>query len=184
MRRLLPLLLLVVAVALPVHAAELAGVSMPDTTEIGGQTLVLNGMGLRKKLFIKVYVAGLYLTEKAKDAATILSVDGPRHMEMHFLYDVGKNKLCDAWNEGLENNTPGASAQTKQGFATLCDLMADMEDGERMAYTYVPGEGTTVTIRGEAAGTIPGKEFADALFACWIGSSPPSADFRDGLLGG
>ncbi len=184
MRRLLLVLLLVAAVAFPAQAAELAGVSMPDTTEVGGQTLHLNGMGLRKKLFIKVYVAGLYLAEGGSNAATILSSEGPRHMEMHFLYDVSQEKLCDAWKEGLENNTPGAAAAVKKDFDTLCGLMADMEKGQRMAYTYVPGEGTTVSVLGETQGTIAGKEFADALFACWIGPEPPSEDFRDGLLGG
>ena len=42
-------------------AAELAGVTMPDTDTVEGKTLKLNGLGLRKKMVFKVYVAGLYL---------------------------------------------------------------------------------------------------------------------------
>ena len=61
--------------------------------------------------------------------------------------------------------------------------MEDFEKGERMVFTYVPGEGTTVNVRGKDKGKIEGKPFADALFSTWIGPEPPSEDFREGLLG-
>ena len=167
----------------PLGAAELAGVTMEDNVTIGEQTLVLNGQGLRKKLFIKVYVAGLYLPAKETDAAKVLAADAPRRLEMSFLYGVGAGKLKDAWNEGLENNTPQASSTVQQGFEKLNGWMEDMAKGEQMVFTYLPGSGTEVTVKGESRGSIAGKGFADALFACWIGPEPPSADFKDGLLG-
>ena len=37
-------------------------------------------------------------------------------------------------------------------------------------------------LEGMARGTVKGKEFADALLACWLGPKPPSADFKAGLL--
>lgn len=40
------------------HAASLAGVTLPDTEQVGGTKLVLNGLGLRTKFMVKVYVAG------------------------------------------------------------------------------------------------------------------------------
>jgi len=42
-------------------AAELAGAALPDTLAVGGKTLKLNGLGLRKKAVFKVYVGGLNL---------------------------------------------------------------------------------------------------------------------------
>jgi hypothetical protein len=42
------------------HAASLAGVTRPDTAQIGSTTLLLNGLGLRTRYMVKVYVAGLY----------------------------------------------------------------------------------------------------------------------------
>ena len=50
-----------IAVAAVVLAGEVAGVKMADTVSVEGKTLKLNGMGLRKKVVFKVYVAGLYL---------------------------------------------------------------------------------------------------------------------------
>lgn len=175
---------LLLALAAPAGAGTLAGVTLPDRVEAGGQPLVLNGMGVRKKAIIKVYVAGLYLPAKQGDASAILGAEAPRRLVMHFTFGVSREKLCDAWNEGLENNTPGASAALRGDFETLCGYMDDVERGDQMVFTYLPGTGTTVEAGGQAKGTIAGKEFADALFACWIGGAPPSADFKDGILGG
>jgi len=162
---------------------ELAGVTMPDTVEVGDQELVLNGMGLRKKAFIKVYVAGLYLTEKMNDTAAILAVDAARRTAMEFRLGVSADKMCAAWKEGLEKNTSNPSDDVRAKFDTLCEYQADMEKGETMVYTYVPGTGTEVEIKSEVKGTIEGKEFADALFAVWIGPEPPGEAFKKGLLG-
>jgi hypothetical protein len=40
-------------------ASSLAGVTLPDTVQAGGSTLVLNGLGVRTKIGVKVYIAGL-----------------------------------------------------------------------------------------------------------------------------
>ena len=93
------------------HAqVEIAGVTVPATVDAGGQSLVLNGAALRKKAVFKVYVAGLYLPAKSNDADAILAADGPRELRMEFVRDVGKDKMCEAWDESLKNNTPDADA--------------------------------------------------------------------------
>jgi hypothetical protein len=179
-----PALALALAAAAPALAAEVAGVSFDDRVTVDGKPLMLNGTGLRTKLFIKVYAAALYLPAKQGDAGRILAADQPRRTVLHFLYDVDRQKMCDAWDDALAGNTPRASAELKRKFATLCTWMADVESGERMVFTYVPGTGTTVEVAGAGKGTLPGKDFADALWAAWIGPKPATKDLREGLLGG
>lgn len=176
-------LMVFAVVATSAWAGDLAGVTMPDTVQVGDNTLVLNGMGLRKKAIIKVYVAGLYLPQKMADAKAILSADTVRRTAMDFRFGVGAEKLCDAWKEGLENNTAEPSQGLQAKFDELCELQADMDKGDTMVYTYIPGKGTDVEINGEVRGSIAGKDFADALFACWIGDKPPGEAFKQGLLG-
>src|SRR5262245_48560280 len=48
------LLLSCIALALPAFSGSLADVTLPDTAAVGGKTLQLNGLGLRKKVFVKV----------------------------------------------------------------------------------------------------------------------------------
>ena len=177
------ILALVAGTAAAAWGGELAGVTMPDTAQVGDESLILNGMGLRKKAIIKAYVAGLYLPEKMSDAEGILSADTTRRTVMDFLRSVGAERMCGVWKEGLEKNTASPSADLEAQFDTLCEYQADMDKGDQMIYTYVPGKGTEVEMKGEVKGTIEGKAFADALFACWIGPEPPGEDFKTGLLG-
>jgi hypothetical protein len=182
LKNLLSLAVLVIG-ATGAWAGDLAGVTMPDSVQVGDDTLALNGMGLRKKAIIKVYVAGLYLDQPSGEPDNILAADTARMTRMNFRYGVKAGQLCDGWEEGLENNTPGASAEVAQQFETLCGYMEDMRKGEEMVYTFQPGKGTTVEVKGSVKGTIEGKPFADALWGCWIGPSPPSTAFKEGLLG-
>lgn len=177
-------LLLALPLALPAAAGTLAGVTLPDKVDVNGRSLVLNGMGLRKKLVIKVYVGALYLPQKEKAAAKVLGADTPRRMALHFLYDVDKEQMCEAWSEGLEANTPNASADVKKAFGTLCTWMDGVGKGQKLFLTYLPGEGTRVELGGKVKGTLPGKAVADAILATWIGSDPaPGADFKKDVLG-
>jgi hypothetical protein len=168
----------------PDTGRTLNGVTLPETIEVEGQTLELNGMAMRKKVVFKVYVAALYLVSKSSNPEEILQSDAARRMEMHFVRNVDKNKICEAWDEGLENNTPGAAASLKQQFADLCGLMDDIKDDQAFVFTYVPGKGTIVEVAGTEKGTIAGKEFADAMLRCWIGPKPgPGEGFKKSLLG-
>jgi hypothetical protein len=161
------------------------GVSLPRRLDLEGHALILNGTATRKKFIVKVYVAGLYLPARESDAEKILGADEPRHLVMQFVHDVDKGKMCNAWNEALANNTPDASAELKAQFETLCGYMEDIKKGEQFAFTYLPGEGTRVQVKGAPKGTIEGKAFADALFKAWIGPKPgPGEGFKKQLLGG
>ncbi len=181
------LIILMISLTVPAYslfAGELKGVKMEDSIEVEGQKLVLNGMALRKKFIFKVYVAGLYLPQKESNAEKILKTDSARRAVMHWMRGVGTGKINDGWMDGLEDNTPKASEELKKQFKTLCSMMEKVEDGDRIVFTYLPGKGTKVEIRGKDKGTIEGKAFSDALFACWIGPDPgPGNSFKEDLLG-
>jgi hypothetical protein len=161
------------------------GVTLPREVTVAGRTLVLNGLGLRKKFVVKVYVAGLYLPERSSDAEAILAADEPRHMVLEFLRGVSNDQMCGAFYDGLEDNTPDHSEALKAQFDEACAMMPEkIEKGDQLVFTYVPGTGTTIAVKGEARGTIPGKEFADALFRAWLGPKPgPGEGTKKDLLG-
>lgn len=176
--------LLAALVAAPAAALEIAGVTLPDTVAVNGQQLQLNGAGVRKKFIIKVYVGALYVEHKAHDGASLVAAEGPRQMLMHFLYkEVEKEKLVEAWREGFANNSAANLAALRQRLDTFCGWWPSMKSGERALMTYVPGVGTRVEINGAQVGVVPGKDFADALLAVWVGPKPPTEDLKRGVLG-
>jgi hypothetical protein len=169
------------AVSVSAFAATLADVTLPDTITVGSQTLVLNGLGLRSKLFVKVYVGGLYLEKKTGDAAAIVQADATKRVVLQFIYgEVSKAQMAEAFEEGFKNNAPGANrAQVEQ----LVGALDTMKKGEQMVVTYVPGTGTTLSLRGKDKVTIPGLPFAQAVFSVWFGPKPSAADLKNGMLG-
>ncbi len=54
MKRLLLMLIPLVLLVQPALAVEVAGLNLPDRVEIAGQSLQLNGYGIRKKFFFKI----------------------------------------------------------------------------------------------------------------------------------
>src|SRR6478752_4420283 len=92
------------AVAVLALAGEAAGVKMPDTLTVEGKTLKLNGMGLRKKLMFKVYVAGLYLENKSNAPLTVIASDQVKQMQLHVLRSLKAAQVTEAIEEGFEKN--------------------------------------------------------------------------------
>ena len=177
-------LLLTLLCLSPAQAAELADVTLSDTVEVGAQKLVLNGIALREKFVFDVYVAGLYLTEKSGDPEAILQKEAPRMMVMHFVRDVDAKAIREAWIDGLEANVQDITPELRDKFKQLNDMMADIKDGQEMGFTYDPGSGTDVMVAGQPKGGIPGKDFADAILATWIGPKPgPGKTFKKQILG-
>ena len=89
-----------------IQAAELSGVFIKDQVIAeNGETLLLNGVGLREKLWVDVYVGSLYLVTKTDNVAEILSAPHASRIQMDFVYkEVAKKKLLKAWREGFSKN--------------------------------------------------------------------------------
>lgn len=167
----------------PAGAGTLAGVTLPDTAEVGGQSLVLNGMGLREKFFIDVYVGGLYLPAKTGDAEAAIQQDVPKRVVMHFIYDdVPAEKMAATFYEGLEHYPQYAGER-----ASLDQIVAgipDMSTGDEIVLDYIPGTGTVLTVNGAARPAIAGKGLSDLLFSLFIGPKPATEALKEGMMGG
>ena len=163
-------------------AGELSGVTLPDTLKAGEKTLKLNGLGLRKKAMFNVYVGGLYLESSSKDAGAILASDQAKAIRMHFLRDLTKAQLVEAFQEGFEANAKDQAAQ-KAAFDKMLALVPDVKAGSTLTFTYLPGKGTTLQVGNKELGVFEGKGFAAAVLSIWLGPKPPSEDLKKGMLG-
>lgn len=156
---------------------------MPDTAQVNGRTLVLNGLGLRKKFGVKVYVAGLYLEQNSSDPSALLKADAPKRIVMQFVRGVSKHQMTDAFTESFEDNAPDAVKIMKAEIDRFLGALDSMKDGDQMVLTYLPGAGTTLAINGKEKATIAAPAFAPVLFSVWLGPKPPNTDLKKGLLG-
>lgn len=184
-RRVLPIVLCIWLMTFPAAALEIGGVVLPDTLKAGDEELVLNGAGLRKKLFIKVYAGGLYLKEKNRDAAAVIAADAPMAIRMHFIYDgVSSEKLIDAWNEGFDNSLGDGRDALKAEIDQFNGYFStEAKENDVYDLIYLPGRGVAVSIKGKEMGVIPGLAFKQALFAIWLGEEPADDDLKEGMIG-
>lgn len=185
MRKLFAALLLFAAGGLiSAQAATLAGVTLPDTAVVNGQTLVLNGIALRTKTWfhIKVYVGGLYLPEKAHTTEAVLAQTGPDRIQMNMIYAASPGQFKDAWDEGFNDNNPTISTELRTKIEKFVGFFGKAKKGDVITLDYIPGQGTEMRWNGELKGTIEGQDFHTALLNAFLGPKLPEG-FRNGLLG-
>ena len=169
----------------PVEAREIAGVDVPPSVTIDKNALVLNGAGIRKKLFIKVYVATLYLTAKRTTVGEILADPGAKSIVMTFLYkEVSAKRTVAGWNKGFADNSTTKELKSLQGRINLFNsLFSTVYKGDVIRLDYLPDEGTKVWINDTLKGSVPGADFYQALLKIWLGSKPADAGLKDDWLG-
>ncbi len=168
------------------QAAEVAGVKVDESIKVGGQELVLNGAGLRTKVFVKVYVGALYVTQKGSVASTILDTPALRRMALRLLRDIDADTLYGALRDGLKDNNSEAelSALKIQAdqFAEVMKKIGNAKNGDTVAIDF-SAEGVAVSLNGEARGKVAGQAFAKALLKVWLGENPVDGSLKKSLLG-
>ncbi len=176
-----------VVAATPVHATELAGVKFDESAVVGGKTLQLNGLGLRSMFFIKAYVAGLYVPEKARTPAALLAQKGPRRLSMKMLMELSAERMTKAFTDGIEKNHTEAQLaamkpQIEQLTATM-NAVGVAKKGDTVDIELVDG-GTRISLNGQPKGQpIAGEDFYTAVLRIFIGESPADGDMKKGLIG-
>jgi hypothetical protein len=168
------------APALP--AARIEGVAFDDRVTASGVEFKLNSVGLlRIGIFIKAYVAGLYLGPGA-NAENILA-DTPKRLEISYFWSISAERFVTSTREAIERNSDPATLQ-KIGphVDRFLALYRSVQPGDRYALTYVPGVGTELALNGTPLGSIPGPEFAAAVFGVWFGDREIDTALKKSLL--
>jgi len=171
--------------ATPAGAATVKGVSFPDAATIGGRECRLNGVGVRTKVVISVYLGALYLGTTTGDAAAAIAADEPKRIVMHFVHSkVGADAIRAAWREGFGTNSAATLPQLNERLERFSGWFdADLLKGEQVVLTYLPGQGTEVTVQGKVRGVIEGADFMRALWSVWLGEKPVDGGLKKGMLG-
>lgn len=169
-------------------AVEVAGVKFEDKTKVGNGELLVNGAGLRKKVFFQVYAMALYLPQKNSDAEAVLAASGGKRIAITLLRDLTAQQFVEALQEGMTNNHSEAEmAGLRDRLKQLSDVMlaiGEAKTGTSIVIDWLPDSGTRLTVNGQAKGKeIPGEDFYRALLTIWLGKHPVQDDLKQALLG-
>lgn len=161
-------------------------VKVPATVKVSNKTLNLNGAGIRKKAFFKLYVVGLFTASKGADANTLINADEHIGIRLQITSGmVSSDNMSAAIAEGFTKSTGGKTAPLQSQineFVSIFKREAIVE-GNVFELFYVPNIGVQTYKNGKLLTTIAGIEFKKALLGIWLGNDPVDADLKKGLLG-
>lgn len=162
------------------------GVSVPTKLKTATTELDLNGAGVRKKAFFKVYVLGLYLKDKSKDAAAIVKANEEMAVRLQITSGVvSSSNMSEAIHEGFEKSLNGNVSALKAKIDAFVEVFSKeaIKEGDIFTLNYVPGTGVKAIKNGKILATIEGEDFKRALFGIWLGTNPVDAGLKTAILG-
>lgn len=151
---------------------EVGGVGMPDSLTLQGRTIALAHMQLHKRLFFKVYVWSLYLENQPRNASEAISSNSVKRLHFRFLRNISREQLVGSLRHGLQKNPDLRQGPMADHLQVMLSSLKDVQKGEDLVITYLPGSGLEIGGGASGGAFIPGKTFADALFSIWLEAHP------------
>ena len=161
------------------------GIIVPGTLKLDNTELVLNGGGIRKKLFFKLYTAGLFVTAKTKNASEIINADKATAIRMTITSSVlNSSNMSEAIQEGFGKSLKGNTAPLQSKIDAFIDIFKkdDIKEGDVFEIWYTSAEGVRGYKNGKLKGTVTGLDFKKALFGIWLSDTPVDADLKKAML--
>ena len=135
------------------------------------------------RIFFKLYDVALYAPPN-RSAQDVLNASTPFRLQFRYLREIDKAIILKSAQKMLERNLSDAQMEQIEDRVTrINEGYRTVEDGDHSALTFVPGEGTTLSINGAPVVTIEGSDFARLYFKIWLGETPLSTELRQSVLG-
>jgi len=164
-------------------AVEVAGVKLEQVVTMHNQQLKLNGYGIRKKFFIKVYIGSLYSARHLASATEALRDNGDKLIRMNFLHSkVDREKIIEAFSEGFANNSPEL-AGTLEVKKFLALFTADFNRGDVVDLSLGSDGTVSASHNGKMLGTVPSTKLARGVLSIYLGDKPADESLKKGMLG-
>lgn len=165
-----------------VNALTISDTQIKDTLSFEGQNLLLNGAGIRTKVFFKVYIGALYVSSKTKDADAIIDSATPRIIELTFLRAVDGEKISTAFREGFTKNCIARCEELKPKIEELAKAVPAIKQGQLLQITATK-EGVSLSLDGKSMAQVKAQDLGKEMTRIFIGKNPPTEDLKKGLLG-
>ena len=168
------------------RAATKAGVTMPDTMQVDGATVQLNGLGLRSFTMLRIrgYVGGLYLTTKTHDAEQAMAEPGPKALVIRYIRGASLSQVHDLYMESSRNYCAhhSCSDSQKASFETLLGSIRPVRPGDSSSF-LMGAKGVEVLFDGQPVAHLDDPAFGRVILDSDLGDMPPSIELKNGLLG-
>ncbi len=166
------------------RAATLLGHDIPDTQKVDGQTLHLNGYGVRTATIfgVKVYIAAFYLPAVTSSPEAIRTSSGPKRLDFIYLRDVSKEKCAAAWAYQFRESVRSHYEGMEKDIQKLSEAQGAIHENGTQGFE-IDDQETRFYQDGALKLTIQGKNFGNAILEIMFGPHPPTDELKSSLLG-
>ena len=186
MKKFLIVLVALLGMSLPGVALEIQGVTVPPQVQVAGNSLQLNGAGLRTFTLlmvpIRIYVAAFYTPAALRTAEAVMASAGPMQFDFTFLRAVGQSDVSKAWTSQFAQSVSYTYPGYEKDRDAFIAMFGPLSSGGVEQVRFV-GTNTVIYDQGTKKGTIPGRDFQKSFLSLWFGSNPVAADLKSALLG-
>ncbi|QYJ85086.1 chalcone isomerase family protein [Shewanella mesophila] len=166
-----------------VSAKTVADIDIADDIDIAGQTLQLNGAGVRSKFFMDLYVGSLYTPSVVSDTQAVL--DAPVAVIRLNITSgmITSDKMHNAIIEGFEDATDDKVEPIQSQIDAFMALFSDdIVEGDQFTFEAKKMFGVTAYKNGKPQATIGGEPFRQALLMIWLGDKPAQKSLKKAML--
>lgn len=142
----------------------------------------LTGVAMRKKAFVDVYTIGSYVANdfKGKTPEELASADVIKQFHLVMERNVSGSDMAKAFETAIRANY---GSEFDADLAKLTGLIAqyDLNKGDQVWITHVPGYGLHFNLVGKRQEFIPGLKFAKAVWDIYLGPKNVGEAVKKGL---
>ena len=163
-----------------------SGVTLPGSLKVGTNNLALNGGGVRVKLFMDIYVAGLYVTTKSNNGDAIAKANEASAVKLQITSSlVTSDRMKEAILEGFKKSTGGKTGSLQAKIDKFVNVFSlePIVKGNVFDITYTPTGGVQISKNDKVLVTIDGLDFKTALWGIWLGNEPADKGLKASMLG-
>tara|TARA_R110002167_G_scaffold25824_14_gene89250 strand:+ start:65 stop:661 length:597 start_codon:yes stop_codon:yes gene_type:complete len=168
------------------QTTKIGSIELKENIKLGKNNLQLNGAGQRSKLFIDLYIAALYLSNKSQDAQAIINADEPMLIQIHVISNlITSENLTRGTMEGFSKATNNKTEGIQSQIDDFLDAFKDtIKIGDMFEIVYLPNKGVTVIKNRHIVKKLATDlVFKRALFGIWLSDKPAQKSLKNKMLG-
>ncbi|HEY3489159.1 MAG TPA: chalcone isomerase family protein [Candidatus Deferrimicrobiaceae bacterium] len=176
MKRTLSVSLLLLALAAPLFAQDNAVRPAPPSVTINGQSLKLNGTGVRDNSVYDAFAGSLYAPKSSPTPEALIEEPGDKLLRLDILKDkVEKERIMGAFEEGFIKDSPDfATSPDAKRFLSL--FKVDFYKGDKVEL-LLGGDGTVAASHnGKPLGSLKSSLLVRGILKSWFGDKPAAGE--------
>ncbi len=156
-----------------------------ETTLANGDNLSLFGISIHQEQRNDIYVGALFATVNAATISQILEPSTSKRMSLKFISSYSNRKMSRLWKQRIAMNNSKSEwrPMTKEIVQFAGIFKRAMQAGDELNIDFEPVSGTSVYLNKTLFLTIPNLDFYKLLLNVWVGSIPPTKEFKNGITG-